>query len=71
MSQLGQKAKYSLRAYVFRSAPNNGHRAITATRPGCGADTAVYSIASSAVASSVFGMVRFIALAVFMLITNR
>jgi hypothetical protein len=27
MSGLGQKAKYSERAHVFRSAPNNGHRA--------------------------------------------
>jgi hypothetical protein len=38
MSQLGQKAKYSLRADVFRSALNNGHRSI---RPACpfGADS--------------------------------
>src|ERR1700688_607280 len=30
---LGQKAKYSPRAHVFRCAPNNGHRATTATGP--------------------------------------
>src|ERR1019366_7139689 len=35
MSELGQKAKYSLRAYVFRSAPNNGHKATTAAVPKC------------------------------------
>ena len=35
MSELGQKAKYSLRAYVFRSAPNNGHKATTAALPKC------------------------------------
>jgi len=29
---MDQKAKYSLRADVFRSAPNNGHRSI---RPAC------------------------------------
>jgi len=30
MSELGQKLKSSTGAYVFRSAPNNGHRAATA-----------------------------------------
>jgi hypothetical protein len=30
---LGQKLKSSMGAYVFRSAPNNGHRATTAVCP--------------------------------------
>ena len=33
MSDVGQNRKTSMRAYVFRSAPNNGHRAITAACP--------------------------------------
>jgi hypothetical protein len=33
MSQMGQKLKSSMGAYVFRSAPNNGHRATTAACP--------------------------------------
>jgi hypothetical protein len=28
MSELGQKAKFSLRANVFRFAPESGHRAL-------------------------------------------
>src|SRR5713101_5836481 len=32
---LGQKLKSSMGAYVFRSAPNNGHRATTAACPSC------------------------------------
>ena len=33
MSEVGQKLKSSMGAYVFRSAPNNGHRATTAVCP--------------------------------------
>jgi hypothetical protein len=33
MSQLGQKAKYSLRADVFRFAPDSGHVATAAAFP--------------------------------------
>jgi hypothetical protein len=33
MSQMGQNAKYSLRADVVRSAPNNGHRSIASSCP--------------------------------------
>ena len=33
MSQLGQNAKYSLRAYVFCFGPNNGHRSIGPAYP--------------------------------------
>ena len=33
MSELGQTRKYSPRAHVFRSAPNNGHMATTAACP--------------------------------------
>jgi hypothetical protein len=35
MSQMGQKAKYSIRADVVCCAPNNGHIATTAACPGC------------------------------------
>jgi hypothetical protein len=35
MSHLGQKLKSSMGAYVFRSAPNNGHRATTAACSSC------------------------------------
>ena len=33
MSQMGQKAEYSLRVDVFRFAPNNGHRQTDPTGP--------------------------------------
>jgi hypothetical protein len=33
MSGWGQKAKYSLRADVFRFGPNNGHRSIGSACP--------------------------------------
>jgi hypothetical protein len=33
MSELGQKAKYSLRGDVFRFGPNNGHRAMQLASP--------------------------------------
>jgi hypothetical protein len=33
MSLLGQKLKSSMGAHVFRSTPNNGHRATTAACP--------------------------------------
>jgi hypothetical protein len=33
MSELGQKAKYSLRADVFRFGPNNGHRSTGSACP--------------------------------------
>src|SRR5258706_8151671 len=61
---LGQKAKCSLRADVFRFGPNNGHRSIGSACP-FGANTRLmhrskkhpYSITSSARASSVGGIV--------------
>jgi hypothetical protein len=35
MSQMGQKAKYSLRADVFRSTPRSGHEAAAFGCPVC------------------------------------
>src|SRR5713226_5683374 len=68
MSQLGQKAKYSLRADVFRFAPDNGRDATTAACPfraisGLmhGSKQRTYSITSSARPSNVGGTVKFMA----------
>jgi hypothetical protein len=76
MSLLGQKAKFSLRANVFRFAPESGHRALQsaclfrATSGLMHRSKQLYSITSSARESSVGGTVRRSAFAVFKLITN-
>jgi len=63
MSQMGQKAKYSQRAYVFRSAPNNGHRATTAACPfGANNGSRQFSITSFAWGEQFAGTLRQIAL---------
>ena len=54
MSELGQTRKYSPRAHVFRSAPNNGHMATTAACPfgannGSGRTHASQSVANALV----------------------
>src|SRR5258707_14107830 len=74
---LGQKAKYSLRADVFRFAPESGLKSDIAPCPK-GANNGLmhrskehrHSITSSARASSDGGTVRPSALAVFRLITS-
>jgi hypothetical protein len=77
MSELGQKAKYSVRANVVRCCPDNRHTATTAPCP-FGAKSRLmhrskqhlYSITSSAATSRPGGTVSPSALAVFRLITS-
>src|SRR5258705_13891054 len=68
----GQKAKYSLRADVFRFTPGSGHPACGLECPSCANNGSqrCYSITSSAWASSDDGTVRPSALAVLRLMTS-
>src|SRR5260370_36174303 len=80
MSELGQNRKSSMRAYVFRCSPNNGHRQDTSACPfrannarrlETSGSRCPHSITSSARASSEGGIVTPTAFAVFKLTASQ